>query len=65
MIKKPRKMNGFRKTMNDSKWHNSHSTYTSTVRPKLLSTVVIRQLRTEFKFPTKIETAFSQLLAIR
>ena len=58
-------MNGFRKTMNDSKWHNSHSIYTRTVRPKLLFKIVIRYLRTEFKFPTKFETAFSHILAIR
>ena len=28
-------------------------------------TVVIRQLRPEFKFPAKIEMAFIQILAIR
>ena len=29
------------------------------------STVAIRKLRPEFKFPTKIEMAFSQILAIK
>ena len=28
-------------------------------------TVVIRQLRPEFKFPAKIDLSFSQILAIR
>ena len=46
-------------------WHTSHFLIWNGFVIELIHTAVIGQLRPEFKFPAKIEIAFSQMLAIR